>query len=93
MLGFGGIVVCVGMPEGDPKPIARSYPAAMVAKQSSIVGSAVGNRREAAEVLDFATRGLVKFPVKTVGMDELQSVFEGMAKGEIRGRVVLDLSK
>ncbi|KAK8117281.1 alcohol dehydrogenase [Apiospora kogelbergensis] len=93
MLGFGGTVVCVGMPEGDPKPIARSYPAAMVAKQSSIVGSAVGNRREAAEVLDFATRGLVKFPVKTVGMDELQSVFEGMAKGEIRGRVVLDLSK
>ncbi|KAK8014931.1 hypothetical protein PG990_008227 [Apiospora arundinis] len=93
MLGFGGTVVCVGMPEGDPVPIARSYPAAMVAKQSSIVGSAVGNRREAAEVMDFATRGLVKFPVKTVGMGDLQSVFESMGKGEIRGRVVLDLSR
>ncbi|KAK8044861.1 alcohol dehydrogenase II [Apiospora rasikravindrae] len=93
MLGFGGTLVCVGMPEGDPEPIARSYPAAMVAKQASIVASAVGNRREAAEVLDFATRGLVKFPVKTVGMDELQSVFESMGKGEIIGRVVLDLSR
>ncbi|KAK7943249.1 uncharacterized protein PG986_012362 [Apiospora aurea] len=92
MLGFGGTVVCVGMPEGDPEPIARSYPAAMVAKQASIVASAVGNRRETAEVLDFATRGLVKFPVKTVGMGELQSVFESMGKGEIIGRVVLDLS-
>ncbi|KAK8053412.1 chaperonin 10-like protein [Apiospora saccharicola] len=93
MLGFGGTVVCVGMPEGDPQPIARSYPAVMVAKQASIVASAVGNRREAAEVLGFATRGLVKFPVRTVGMDELQSVFESMGRGEISGRVVLDLSK
>ncbi|KAK8084555.1 GroES-like protein [Apiospora hydei] len=92
MLGFGGTLVCVGMPEGDPEPIARSYPAAMVAKQASIVASAVGNRREAAEVLDFATRGLVKFPVKTVSMGDLQSVFESMGKGEIIGRVVLDLS-
>ncbi|KAK8069200.1 alcohol dehydrogenase II [Apiospora phragmitis] len=93
MLGFGGTVVCVGMPEGDPKPIARSYPAAMVGKQASIVACAVGNRREAAEVLSFATRGLVKFPVKTVGMSELQSVFESMGNGEVIGRVVLDLSR
>jgi len=29
-LRFGGTLVCVGMPEGDPKPIANAFPADMV---------------------------------------------------------------
>ena len=29
-LRFGGTLVCVGMPEGDSQPIAKSFPAAMV---------------------------------------------------------------
>jgi propanol-preferring alcohol dehydrogenase len=28
-LRFGGTLVCVGMPEGDSQPIAKSFPAAM----------------------------------------------------------------
>lgn len=28
-LRFGGTLVCVGLPEGDPQPIANSFPAAM----------------------------------------------------------------
>ncbi|KAJ2968089.1 hypothetical protein NUW58_g10299 [Xylaria curta] len=57
-----------------------------------ILSSAVGNRREAIETLEMATRGVVKVPVRTVAMGELQSVFEEMEKGTIVGRVVLDLS-
>ena len=47
MLRVGGTLVCVGMPEGAPEPIASAFPAAMVFKSANIVGSAVGNRREA----------------------------------------------
>lgn len=92
MLRFGGTLVCVGIPEGDPVPIATAFPGIMVPQQHKIVSSAVGNRREAIEVLEMATRGVVKFPVRVVGMGELQSVFEDMEKGNIIGRVVLDLT-
>ncbi|GAW16130.1 hypothetical protein ANO14919_055530 [Xylariales sp. No.14919] len=92
MLRFGGTLVCVGMPTGDQVPIADAFPSSMVQKGQRIVASAVGNRREAAEALEMAARGVVRFPVRTVGMPELQSVFEDMGRGKITGRVVLDLS-
>lgn len=92
MLGFGGTLVCVGLPEGSPLPIGNSFPSAIIAGMYKIVGSAVGNRGEAAEVLDMATRGIVKFPIRQVGMSSLQSVFEEMKEGKVAGRVVIDLS-
>ncbi|KAI1328902.1 alcohol dehydrogenase-like protein [Xylariaceae sp. FL0255] len=93
MLRFGGTLVCVGIPEGEPVPIGNVYARDMVSQMYQIVGSAVGNRREAAETLEIAARGIIKFPVKTVGMSELQSVFEDMEHGNLSGRVVLDLEK
>ncbi|KAI0435052.1 alcohol dehydrogenase-like protein [Xylaria sp. FL1042] len=92
MLRFGGNLVCVGMPEGEQEPIANAFPSSMVMQHHNIVSSAVGNRREAMETLEMATRGIVKFPVRTIGMGELQSVFEDMAGGKITGRVVLKIS-
>lgn len=58
-LRFNGTLVCLGMPEGDSEPIATAYPAAMVARSVKIVGSAVGNQKQAREVLDMAQRGLI----------------------------------
>jgi len=58
-LRFGGTLVCVGMPEGDSQPIAKAFPATMVAMEQTIKGSAVGNQREALEVLDMASRGML----------------------------------
>jgi alcohol dehydrogenase, propanol-preferring len=34
-LRFGGTLVCVGMPEGDPKPISNAFPAEMVMHNSA----------------------------------------------------------
>ena len=92
LLKFGGTLVCVGLPEGDLKPIATAFPQVMVAKEQKIVGSAVGNRREAIETLEFAERGVVKTHFRTEKMDKLTSIFEEMHNGAIQGRVVLDLS-
>ncbi|KAI0400180.1 alcohol dehydrogenase-like protein [Xylaria palmicola] len=92
MLRFGGTLVCVGIPEGDAVAIAGAAPGPIIGLHHKIVAATVGNRREAVEVLEMATRGIVKFPVRTVGMGALQSVFEEMGRGELVGRVVMDLS-
>ncbi|MCJ1397092.1 hypothetical protein MMC11_000284 [Xylographa trunciseda] len=91
-LRFGGTLVCVGMPEGELTPIATAYPNTMCAKMLSITSVAVGNQREAREVLDFAARGVVKTHLRVEKMERLTSVFEEMAEGKLMGRVVLDLS-
>ncbi len=55
-LKFRGTLVCVGVPEGPLVPIATANPATMLASELKIVGSAVGNRRDAIETLEFAKR-------------------------------------
>ncbi|KXT03405.1 hypothetical protein AC579_7271 [Pseudocercospora musae] len=91
MLKFGGTCVCVGLPEGELKPIATAFPQFLVAKAQKIIGVAVGDRRDAIETLEFAERGLVKTHFRTAKMEELTAIFEEMDKGELKGRVVLDL--
>jgi propanol-preferring alcohol dehydrogenase len=92
LLRFQGRVVCVGIPEHEPVPIKSANPQLMVAKALQVVGSAVGSRKEAIDTLDFAARGIVKTHYTVEKMEKLTEVFERMDKGEIKGRVVLDLS-
>ena len=90
-LRFGGTVVCVGTPEGEPQPIAKSYPQALVFRQANITAVAVGSRRDAIECLDFAARGVVKTHYQIKKMQDLTEVFRQMKKETLLGRVVLDL--
>lgn len=71
--------------------IAKAFPAMMVAMEHTIKGSAVGNQREAIEVLDMAARGVVKTRLRLEKMDQLSNVFQQMSLGKMQGRVVLDL--
>lgn len=73
------------------KPIATAFPQIIIAKALKIVGVAVGNRQEAIETLDLAARGLIKTHFRTEKLENLTDVFEQMEKGELQGRVVLDL--
>ena len=91
-LKFGGTLVCVGIPEGEVEAIASADPGTMVIKALTIRGVAVGDRREAIETLEFAERGIVKTHFRTEPMDQLTKVFEQMDKGELQGRVVIDLT-
>lgn len=91
-LRFNGTLVCVGMPEGKAVEIGGAHPAFMVLDQLKIVGSAVGNQRDAVDVLELASRGIVKTHLKVEKMDKLDKVFHEMEEGKMRGRVVLDLA-
>lgn len=82
----------VGQPEGELKPIATAFPQIIVSKALRIIGVAVGDRKEAIETLAFAERGIVKTHFRTAKMEELTAIFGEMERGEMKGRVVLDLS-
>ncbi|KAJ5121376.1 uncharacterized protein N7515_009337 [Penicillium bovifimosum] len=92
LLRFNGTLVCVGVPEHEPQAIASAFPSAMISKQLNITGSAVGNRTEAIETMEFAARGIIKAHFRTEKMDALTEVFKEMEEGKLQGRVVLDLS-
>lgn len=92
MLRFNGTVVCVGIPEGELLPIATASPSRIAVQQLRIVGSAVGNQKEAIEVLDFAARGVIRSHFQIRKSGELTKVFEEMNAGTLQGRVVLDLA-
>lgn len=92
-LRFNGTMVCVGLPENDPQAIASAFPAAMIGKHYTITGSAVGNRTDAIETMQFAARGVIKSHFRTEKMENLTQVFQDMEAGKVQGRVVLDLSR
>jgi len=85
-----GTVVLIGLPQGAKMtaPVFES-----VIKSINIKGSYVGNRADSAEAIDFFTRGLIKCPIKVVGLSELANVYDLMLKGKILGRYVVDTSK
>jgi propanol-preferring alcohol dehydrogenase len=90
-LRFGGTVVCVGIPDGDVVPIATASPVGMIMGELTICGSSVGNRCDAMETLDFASRGVAKTHYRTAKLEDLNQVFQDMEQGKIEGRVVLEL--
>ena len=85
-----GKVVLVGLPAGS-KVTAPVFDA--VVKSIEIKGSYVGNRKDTSEAVDFFSRGLIKCPIKIVGLSELPEVFKLMEEGKILGRYVLDTAK
>jgi len=67
--------VAIGLPAGAylKAPVFET-----VINMKTIKGSYVGNRRDTVEALDFVKRGLIKSPFKTIGMSELQKVYDLM---------------
>jgi propanol-preferring alcohol dehydrogenase len=88
MVRRGGTVSLNGLPPGNfPLPIFD-----MVLRGVTLRGSIVGTRLDLQESLDFAARGQVKAPVRTEKLENINDVFARMHKGQIQGRVVLDMA-
>ena len=87
MLRRGGTVVLNGLPPG-------SFPISifdMVLDGITIRGSIVGTRLDLQESLAFAAEGKVKATIAIEKLEHINSVFEQMKKGNINGRIVLDM--
>ncbi|WP_353235255.1 alcohol dehydrogenase AdhP [Diaphorobacter ruginosibacter] len=88
MVRRGGTVSLNGLPPGDfPLPIFN-----MVLDGVTVRGSIVGTRLDLQEALDFAAMGKVKATVTADRLENINDIFARMRKGQIEGRIVLDMN-
>ena len=83
-----GTVSLVGLPPG-------SFPLdifGMVLNGITVRGSIVGTRLDLQESLDFAAQGKVAATVAAEKLENINDIFARMHKGEIEGRIVLDMA-
>ncbi len=89
MLRRGGTCVLNGLPPGD-------FPVSIfdvVLKRLTIRGSIVGTRKDMQEALQFAAEGKVKAIIETQPLKEINSVFDRLRRGEVQGRVVVEMAE
>jgi len=84
----GGTVALNGLPPGTfPLDIFG-----MVLNGITVRGSIVGTRLDLQESIDFAADGKVKATIEMARLADINTVFDRMHKGQIDGRVVLDIA-
>lgn len=82
-----GTAVLVGLPAGHMEVSIFD----LVLKRKTIRGSIVGTRMDLIECLDFAAQGQVAVQYKRACLENINDIFEKMKKGEIQGRIVMEL--
>lgn len=88
----GGTVAFIGLPGGDKDTIRTSI-SGLVNGELSITGSNVGTRADLNEAVAFAARGLVTARIEKQPLEAVNEIFDRMRKGQIVGRVVLEIGK
>ena len=64
-----------------------------VLNRITIRGSIVGTRKDLKEAIQFAVEGKVKATITSAKLEDVNDVFDKMKKGQIDGRVVLEIAK
>ncbi|MGO2958115.1 MAG: alcohol dehydrogenase AdhP [Acetobacter sp.] len=82
----GGTLVLNGLPPGE-FPISIFD---MVMKGTTIRGSIVGTRLDMIEALSFFADGKITSVTQTDKLENINTIFEKLEKGQVEGRVVLD---
>jgi len=91
MLRIGGTLCCIGIPPGDvylTTPVAT-----IIIKGLKVVGNLVGSMAETLEAVELVRKGLVTPRVEVRGFEELPKVYEMLEKGDILGRIVLQVAQ
>ncbi|OUJ03720.1 alcohol dehydrogenase AdhP [Acetobacter cibinongensis] len=82
----GGTLVLNGLPPGE-FPISIFD---MVMKGTTIRGSIVGTRLDMIEALSFFADGKITSVTQTDKLENINTIFEKLEKGQVEGRIVLD---
>jgi propanol-preferring alcohol dehydrogenase len=84
-----GTISLNGLPPGSfDLPIFQT-----VLNRYTVRGSIVGTRKDMQEAIAFAVEGKVKATVHAAKLENINGVFDQMKKGEIDGRVVLEIAQ
>ncbi|MBB3102131.1 alcohol dehydrogenase AdhP [Azomonas macrocytogenes] len=84
----GGTIALNGLPPGEFSLSIFD----MVLNGTTVRGSIVGTRLDLQEALNFAAEGKVKATVHSEPLENINDIFTRMHKGQIEGRIVLDLA-
>jgi propanol-preferring alcohol dehydrogenase len=89
MLRRGGRCVLNGLPPGDfPLPICD-----LVLAGQTVHGSIIGTRRDMDEALELAISADTKCTIEKQPLDNINDVFSRLKKGNVIGRVVLEIGR
>lgn len=84
-----GTISLTGLPPGSfDLPIFST-----VLNRHTVRGSIVGTRKDMQEAIAFAAEGKVKATVHAARLEDINNIFDRMRKGEIEGRVVLQIAE
>ncbi|KKA21449.1 Alcohol dehydrogenase [Rasamsonia emersonii CBS 393.64] len=90
MLRVGGTLSCVGIPPG--RPFLETPISTIVIRGLKITGNLVGSLKECLEAVELTRRGIVTPNVSVRPFKELPQVYEELEKGDISGRIVLQVA-
>ncbi len=89
MLRRHGTLALVGLPPGTFELSIFD----MVLNRKTVRGSIVGTRKDLEECLDFAAQGKVAVHYTLDRLENINSIFDKMKKGQIEGRVVMQIGQ
>ncbi|WP_062354612.1 NAD(P)-dependent alcohol dehydrogenase [Pseudoxanthomonas mexicana] len=84
-----GTLALVGAPD-QPHPSPGVFN--LILKRRSIAGSLIGGIRETQEMLDFCAKHGIVSDIETIRMDEINTAYERMLKGDVKYRFVIDMA-
>jgi propanol-preferring alcohol dehydrogenase len=90
MLRINGTLSCIGIPPG--RPFIETPISTIVIKGLRITGNLVGSLKECMEAVELTRRGIVTPKVEVRPFRDLPQVYELLEKGDIPGRIVLQIA-
>ncbi len=87
LLRRGGTMVLVGLP--DPTPLSAGP---LIMGRRRLAGSLIGGIRETQEMLDFCAAHGVASDVEVIPMQQVNTAYERLVKGDVRYRFVIDIA-
>jgi alcohol dehydrogenase (NADP+) len=88
LLRLNGTFVNLGVPAEPLSVLAHS----LLRNRRSIAGSSIGGMTETQEMLDFCAGADIAAEVEVIAADELDDAYDRVARGDVRYRLVLDVS-
>lgn len=83
-----GVLCLVGVP---PTPHPPHSAMDLIFHRKSIAGSLIGGIRETQEMLDFCGQHGITASTETIRMDQINTAWERMLKGDVKYRFVIDM--
>lgn len=83
-----GTMVLLGIPD-QPTPLAAGV---LIMQRRCLTGSLIGGIRETQEMLDFCGEHGITADTETIPMQDINSAYERMLRGDVRYRFVIDLA-